>query len=313
MDNGRDRRRRAPGPERVWTVVVTYQAAETIAATLQSVRDSPASSATVVVDNGSTDGTVELIAAEFPEVTVLQPTDNVGFAAGCNLGIAHAARLGADAYLLLNPDAELDPDCLELLINALTDDPEAGVVSPVLVDPRQDLVWYAGAEFDLDRGRFGVLGWGLHRDAISPIRRTGRPSGATMLIRADALEATGPFEESYFLYWEECEWTARLLAAGYVVALAPAATARHRTSSSTGGTGSPIYEYYFTRNLLRLLVDAGGYDRAGALRRAVPTLWPRVALLLRRDLRQAPRRLQPMAWGIGDFWRGRSGHRAGLP
>ena len=119
--------------------------------------------------------------------------------------------------------------------------------------------------------------------------------------------------EAFFLYWEEAEWALRFRANGFDVAVDPSAEALHESGHSTGGPGSPIFEYYMARNLLLLV--RGGRDTG-----KIASLFLAAGFLLRRILESARRRDPALAcattwWilvGIVDFLRGRTGMRVSL-
>lgn len=101
--------------------------------------------ATVVVDNGSTDGSVCHIRDHFPEVTVIENRVNLGFAGGNNVGIQYALKMGADAVLLLNNDTIVAPDFVDELVRVCATDPRIGMCgSTILYYSRRTLLWYAG-------------------------------------------------------------------------------------------------------------------------------------------------------------------------
>jgi len=107
----------------------------------------------VVVDNGSTDGGPDAVAAEFPEVTLIRLDENRGFAGGVNVGVAAALGSGADFVLLLNNDATVEAGLLEPLVAAVG--PGVGAACPQILDGDGSTIWYAGAAYDPRRGHQG--------------------------------------------------------------------------------------------------------------------------------------------------------------
>jgi GT2 family glycosyltransferase len=296
----------------VWTIVVAHNAESVIFECLSSLESATSSTKIVVVDNGSTDSTVDVVRRDFPNVTVHQGT-NLGFAGGCNVGVL-AAGDAADAYFFLNPDASVTPTCLEQLLNALDSDEELAVVSPKIVHPESGLIEYAGALLDFENLKFGVLtseGQGDVRTATT--WETGRPAGAAMLVRKSSLDVVGPMDASYFLYWEECELAVRFRRHGLKIGYVSEAVALHSLSHSTGGMGSKIYEYYYTRNLLRLVAETGHVSKAASFRRLVPTLIGRLKGIAAHNWRLLVTAASFEALGVWDFFRGKNGHRPGLP
>jgi hypothetical protein len=291
--------------------VVTYNSESVILSCLKSIEASTVSARVVVVDNGSTDSTVELVSRHYPHVPVHMGM-NLGFAGGCNRGIELAGNDPA-AYFFLNPDAQVSPTCLERLKKSLDDDATFGIVSPTIVHPDSGLVQYAGASLDFETMNFEVLtSRGIASD--DPVRETGRPAGAAMLVRRTSLEAVGPMDDSYFLYWEECEWAARFESHGFRIGYVPSATVLHSLSHSTGGMGTSVYEYYYTRNFLRLVSEIKHMSKLESVFRLLPIVVRRLRdISSRRHLKRLVDAARFDALGVWDFLLSRTGHRAGLP
>jgi len=298
-------------PTSICSIVVTYNSESVILSCLESIEESTVPSRIVVVDNGSSDTTVEIITRHFPNIEVYAGV-NLGFAGGCNRGIRIA---GADfaAYFFLNPDAWVTPECLDRLTRSLDEDATFAVVSPTILDPESGLVQYAGAFLDFETMNFGVVTSPEIVEEGTP-RETGRPSGAAMLVRKTSLEAVGPMDDSYFLYWEECEWAARFHSLGWKIGYVPAAKVFHTPSHSTGGTGSKIYEYYYTRNVLRLVSEFKNMSRLESILHVSPFIVRRLRMISsRRHMKRLIDAVRFDTLGVLDFLRGRAGHRAGLP
>jgi len=185
----------------------------------------------VVVDNGSTDGSLELLAGEHPEVRVIALGENTGFAHAANHGIG---AVEAEAVALVNTDVELDPDWHERLRAALDGNERAGSVACKMVeldDPGR--IYDAGDFLRRDgvaeqRGRF-------ERDEGGPFDAAGEAFSAcagAALYRRSAVLDVGGFEERYFAYLEDVELGLRLRRAGYTCLYEPA-VARHAGSGSS--------------------------------------------------------------------------------
>ena len=207
----------------------------------------------IVVDNGSTDGSADAVAAEHPHATVVRLERNLGFAGGVNAGIRAALERGADGVFLLNNDMVVEPGFLEPLVVALHADASAAAAcSQILYAEEPERVWYAGARFRAGRGHHGRnTGWGQPPlpPSVAPYRTDCLCGGAVLLPRA-ALDEVGLFDESLFAYREDLDWSLRARDAGRHVLVVPASIVRHRVSASSGGEASPTSLYYDTRNLL---------------------------------------------------------------
>jgi N-acetylglucosaminyl-diphospho-decaprenol L-rhamnosyltransferase len=223
-------------------VVVSFNTCEYLRACLTSVVNQRAASV-VVADNGSTDGTIEMIEREFPRVVIDLDRRNPGYAAGANRGIRRCD--GADV-LLLNSDTRLTAGALDALATYLGQHPEAGVVGPRLVN----------GDGSLQRSTFPfpspmrpslqqpVLRWLLHTVPYLGERNLATWShgrsravpyimGAAMAIRRQAFEAVGGFDESYFMYAEEADLCWRMRAAGWETHFAPVTEVVHAGRGST--------------------------------------------------------------------------------
>lgn len=245
----------------VATIVVTYNSAATIGRSLQCIASSTVPSEVWVVDNASTDGTVDVVGTH-PSVQLVRNSRNLGFAAACNVGMAAAADRSPTYLLLVNPDAYLDPACLAALLDALGCDPQAAMASPLVLDAASDAIWYAGARAEVQTGTYWHIGVGEHdHGQYTGTVVTGRPTGCVLLVRRDVVDTVGPMDPSYFLYWEDVEWSLRCTARGLHTLFVGGARAHHDVSSTTGGAASKVYEYYYLRNRLRLVHETSRMTR----------------------------------------------------
>src|SRR5579859_5825554 len=207
-----------------------------------------------VVDNGSSDGTLEAIRADFPAVRLLAQSENLGFAAANNVALRELGfyddpipnPTGPGAVFLLNPDTLVQPGALRILWDALFSLPHAGLLGAQLA--------YEDGSFQ--HGAFGFPGlWQIVID-LFPVpgrlyesRLNGRysrqrysggkpfpvdhPLGATMFLRREAIEETGLFDEQFFMYCEEIDWSIRIKRAGWQIYCVPQARITHLEGRST--------------------------------------------------------------------------------
>lgn len=198
----------------------------------------------IVVDNGSDDGTRDLLLHAFPNVTLVDAGRNLGFAAGNNLGIARAR---GDAVVLLNNDTVAEPEFLSRLIEPLDREPRVGSVASTMVfSSAPETVASAGIEV-FDNGLALDRGLGLHRDALAremPV--FGASAGATVYRRA-ALDDAGLFPESFFMYLEDVDLAWRLRLRGWDAVHAPGAVVHHAYSASAV-EGSARKRFLLARN-----------------------------------------------------------------
>lgn len=190
-----------------------------------------------IVDNGSTDGTLEAVAALAPHALVVDLGENAGYAAGVNAGMR--GSIGARAHLILNPDVRLEPGTVARLLAAL-DTPGIGIAVPRLVDEhgvlcrslrREPTILRALGESLLGGERAGRIG--LFGEVVVDPASYSRPdewdwaSGAAMLISSECSLAAGPWDESFFLYSEETDFCLRARDAGFRTRLVPEARGVH--------------------------------------------------------------------------------------
>ncbi len=219
---------------------------------------------TILVDNGSTDGSRALVERDYPEVRVLAFPTNRGFAPAVNHGIC-AAR--GDVVVLLNNDTEADPHWLEEIARAFEADPGAGMVACKLrLFDRRDHLHSAGDYQGVDGipGNRGV--WEPDRGQHDDPRGVFGACGGAAAYRKAMLDEIGLFDESLGSYCEDVDlnWRARL--AGYSCAYAPRAIVYHHVSATGGG---PLASFFVGRNILFVL--AKNYP-AGLWKKH----WPRI-------------------------------------
>ncbi len=213
----------------------------------------------VVVDNASGDGSTDWLRARLPNVDVVETGENLGFSGGCNTGIRLALEQGADLILLVNSDVVLRPDALEVLLEAASRHPEAGVFAPVLLSREEpDRIASAGITFDRRSGRMRHRAAGhplsLLRPAIA--HEVESVSGGVMLVRAAVLQRAGLLDERFFFYFEDVEFCFRARSAGFACLCVPEAIAYHEGGASIGRR-SPRRVYFATRNHLRVASELG--------------------------------------------------------
>ena len=201
----------------------------------------------VLVDNGSTDGSMQEFQRALPSVELLQTGANLGFGGGCNVGIRHALASGAEYIWLINSDAVVDPGALSAMVRLAQENSALGAVGSVLFDADAvDRVQLWGG------GHVGLwLGRSVH--SLSPGADLDFVSGASLLLRRSALGQVGLFDEArFFMYWEDTDLGFRLRKAGWMLAVAADSKIWHKQSASLG-LGNPLLDEYATRSCVRFL------------------------------------------------------------
>lgn len=221
----------------------------------------------VVVDNGSTDGSVEAIERSITSTTgvtgeLIINKENLGFTGGNNVGIKHALKNGSDFVMILNNDTLLDKNLVASFIEAADKNKNAGIFSPKIYFARgfefhknkyseKDLgkvIWYAGGVIDWSN----VLGSNRGVDEVdkgqyNKIEETDFATGACMFIRKEVLQEVGFFDEKYFMYLEDADLSQRSKRHGWKILYVSNAVLWHKVAQSSG-IGSDLNDYYITRN-----------------------------------------------------------------
>ncbi|WP_456789382.1 glycosyltransferase family 2 protein [Cellulomonas sp. P5_C5] len=306
----------------VTVVTVTYDAADLVRACLDGLRAQELGDVTmdvVVVDNGSADGTADLVASEYPEVRLIASPVNAGFTGGNNLALA---GLRSRYAVLLNNDAVPAPTFVATLVQAMDRAaPEvAAMAATVLLAARfrpagpddaldgthvvhgPDGSWVEDADGpvrlvnstgnEVRTDGFGVdRGWLADASGHHPARDVFGFSGAAAILRTSALRAVGLFDERLFMYYEDTDLSWRLRLAGYRVEhCAPAVVSHIHAASSS--EGSDFFRFHDLRNrlavvtknasaglALRCVLRFGLTTASVGLRRRQP--WPQVRTRLR--------------------------------
>jgi GT2 family glycosyltransferase len=236
-------------------VIVNWNGRSLLDACLGSIlNQTPPPDLIFLVDNGSTDGSSEHVRVAWPTVSVLETGANLGFAGGNNVGIRAALAAGADAVLLLNNDAQLLSGALERLWSALErgGSTVAAAAPKILYRSTPDVIWAAGGRFNWWRGV--AIDRGLNERDTGQYAMAEEVQSATaccLLVRGNAFRDVGLLDETYFMYFEDADFSARLGQAGYKIIYEPEARVLHDVFGSSGGAPdrpSRLALYYSTRN-----------------------------------------------------------------
>ena len=261
-----------------------------------------------VIDNGSTDGSIEAVREQYPQFEQLLLKENKGYAQGNNDGASHALEQGADYLFILNNDTVVDADCVQILVDFAEADKRIGAVGPLMyyfTDNRR--IWSAGGKMDWKHGSCANIGLDEVDQGQYP-----RPfpvdyiAGTALLVKREVWEKVGPFDRRFFMYWEETDWCTRVRQAGYDLFTVPAAKIWHKISP-VQQAASPNIIYYMVRNNLLMLSKA---------RQGLEFLTPwffvmKGVLVTALRFLTSEKKAQGRAYleGAWDFYRGRFGKR----
>lgn len=262
----------------------------------------------IVLDNASTDGSAEAIIAQFPEVQLLQLSENLGYAGNNNVGIVEAIAQKAEWIFVLNEDTLLDPDCLSQLVEVGSTSADIGIVGPMVYHHQEPTrIQSAG-------GRLGPRWQSQHIGQNEPDQgqflqphNVDWICGCAILVRTAVVEQVGPLDERFFYYWEETEWCLRAGRAGWQIVHVPAAKLWHKGVQPTYQPG-PNVTYYSTRNRFLMMAK---HHAPLAVWTAV--WWENLRTLFSWTVKPKWRSMRPhrdaMWQGIADFLRQRWGMR----
>jgi GT2 family glycosyltransferase len=217
-------------------VIPNWNGKDSLPACLDSLRSQTVATNIVVVDNGSVDGSLDLLSQKYPDITVLPQPKNLGFAGGVNVGIKYAIDQAADYVALFNNDAVADKDWLKNLVAVLDQQPKVGIVTGKLLDDQKSHIdstgdYYTTWGLPYPRGRGEPVSdkYDNHTDVFAA-------SGGASLYRLEMLKQIGLFDEAFFAYYEDVDLSWRAQLAGWQVMYEPSAIAYHQI----GATSSKI-------------------------------------------------------------------------
>lgn len=199
----------------------------------------------VVVDNASGDRTPERVRELFPTVTLRQNDKNVGFAEGNNIGMRYALAQKAEYLFLVNDDAFVEPDALQIMIDTAESDAAIGFVGPALVSFHDPTKVYYGAQLDMERL--------APQEQLMTTPRTDAfemayVPGCALLVKANVAEKIGLLDPAYFAYWEDTDWCTRAWRGGFRVVVEPRAGVAHRGTLDQVSEKSFFAPYLYRRN-----------------------------------------------------------------
>jgi GT2 family glycosyltransferase len=237
----------------IYAVIVNWNRPDDTCICIQSLLDVDGYTITIiVVDNGSTDRSVEVISGRFPQVILLKQASNLGFAGGYNAGLRQALEFGADFVFIINNDAWIDSAAFQHLFQCFS--PDTAAVCPLIFyASKPDIIWSSGAisnRFTLEiKDEFENQPISSKMDV--PFLERDFVTGCGMLLTREALLKIGLFDEDFHLYYEDMDFSRRIRKAGWRLRVNPRAKMWHKVSSSSGGRGSLNERYWMARSSVR--------------------------------------------------------------
>jgi len=234
----------------IWTIVLNFNARELTRQCLQSLQNAAYPNLKVLlVDNASSDHTVEMAQTDFPQVAIIKNRKNYLFARGNNIGIQHALDSGAEYIFILNNDTTVDAQCLNRLAAFLAEHPKCAACQPILLQMQPpDQVASAGCRVALSgRAKDLYNRRNLKTIGPEPFQVCGVTGGA-LLVRSDCLRQVGAFCEYFRMYFEDVDLSLRLQEHGWPLYCVPTAKVWHYVSASTQKRGVFFHTFYTERN-----------------------------------------------------------------
>ncbi len=230
-------------------ITLNYNQTAVTCAFLESTRalDYPCYEVLVCDMASSDDPEDQIKAGNYPHTQLLKSDKNLGFAGGNNWGMRHAK---GDFFFIVNNDTEVTPLLLQKLVQPFLNDPAIGVTCPkIKYYYNPNIIQYAGFNpMNVYTGRTTSIGLKEEdRGQYDTSRVTWGAHGCAMMVKKEVLKKVGMFAEKFFLYYEEWDWSARIIKANYKIWYAADAEIYHK-ESLTVGKSNPIKVYYHTRN-----------------------------------------------------------------
>ena len=226
----------APIPK-IFVLVLNYNGLATLNNCLSSVFQSDYKNfEVVVVDNNSKDGSLEKAKIQFSRAHFIKNSANVGFSQGNNVGIRFALEKFADAVFILNNDTLIDKGTISSLVSASKDNPDAGILSPLIMAADKQSVWFAGGEIIWDKMRTQHV---VKATSDKPYS-SQYISGCAMFVTKEVFKVIGLFDERYFLYYEDADFSLRANLANFKLLVIPSTKIIHLEQSTTNND-SKVY------------------------------------------------------------------------
>jgi GT2 family glycosyltransferase len=280
----------------VYGVVLNWnKSADTLACLGSLVCQDAISPKLLIVDNASTDNSIQQIREKFPQAEIITNSQNLGFARGINKGILYALDAGAGYVFIINNDAYLEVTALATLLDHISDD--VGILAPmVYYASHPEKIWSIGGRSNLlnletvgdARGQIDLGNWpqSLERDFVT---------GCAMLIPRHTFERVGLFDERFHMYYEDADFCRNIRDAGLRILVIPKAKAWHKVSLSSGGSESPNERYWMARSSILFFAK-----HARGIQWLAVFFWR-----LGSSIRTSLRLLRKRRWqSLAAYWRG---------
>lgn len=287
---------------KLFVIIVSWNSKKDLSRCLDALLGASGAFEVVVVDNASTDNSVEMVRQKYPQVNLLVNEQNLGYTGGNNVGLRYALDRGADYILLLNDDAIVEQSSIAQLLEATIHYPEAGFLGPAVYSwEEKDTLLSAGGFFN---ERWQVT----HRNTNA--RAAGAMevdflSGCALLLKREVISDIGLLDERFFAYHEDVDWCYQAKQAGFKLLVVPEAKIWHPDTRQRDAN-SPTLAYYMTRNTL-LFLSKHQLGRLIILRKFITYLLRWANWSLNPKWRHKHKQRDNLLRAVIDFARGRFG------
>ena len=225
------------------------------------------------VDNGSTDGSGDKIALEFPKINYIKNEENEGFTGANNKALKVVLKQNFDYVLLLNNDTEVNPNFLSLLQSRMDSDKNLAATQPLILDfSNKKTIWSAGGSYNtffcLFKTRYKGI---IYNPKLKIDTFTNWISGCCVLVKTAAIREVGLLDNRFFAYFEDADWSIRMTNLGYKLGVVPSSIIYHHKSgsvkknnTSNEGNLSPYTHYLNVRNHIYLIKKHTFFNRKGS-------------------------------------------------
>lgn len=258
-------------------IIVNWNNADVILDCLRSIRVAGFISSVVIVDNASSDSSIEQIKKEYPKIHIIQNNENLGYTGGNNRGIKYLLDSGTKYIFILNPDTEIEKDTIEKLIEVLQKDKKTGIAGPKIFD-HEGKIWSCGGIIDKKRFSGGLIGLGeKDRGQYNKVRDVDYVPGTAIMVKREVFGEIGLFDENYFAYYEDVELCRRAKQNKFKIIFVPNAVICHKASSSFCQQAGKKSFYMARNHLLFVERNAPILIKARELIRLPKTIWEHLA------------------------------------
>jgi GT2 family glycosyltransferase len=250
-----------------------------------------------------------MLRKKFPDIEILQTGKNLGYTGGINYGLRQVRQTAAEYIMVLNNDTLVEPDFLNRLVEALAHNPNAAAAGgTIYCEHARKQIWYAGGRLIPWRGLavHNNKGLDIEPAALNGVQRVSFVTGCMILFRAALLDRIGVEDERFFMYLDDIELSARILARGYELLYVPQAIIYHKV---VGEKESAFKLYYSARNRLLLIHTAfSGWPRFVAKYYFLAAIVGKLVIWRFTN----PRFFRAANFGLQDFFAGRFYEGRGL-